>query len=87
LHRVHRALVARKRLLPLVAAGAVVAAAAGAGLAVARVEAVSRLPRYGHASFVGVSREFGSVYVTDAIGSADFNGDGNLAILATPAFG
>src|SRR5262245_23845900 len=36
----------------------------------------SALPLYGPVRAVGRSREFGSVYVTDAIASADFNGDG-----------
>jgi hypothetical protein len=34
---------------------------------------------------VGQSREFGSVYVTDAIGSADFNGDGLPDVVYTTA--
>jgi len=41
------------------------------------VTASTRLPRYRQVEYgVGRSRESGSVYVTDAIGSADFNGDG-----------
>ena len=35
-----------------------------------------RLPRFGPTHYVGEAHELGSVYVTDAIGSADFNGDG-----------
>jgi hypothetical protein len=35
-----------------------------------------RLPRFGPIHYVGEAHELGSVYVTDAIGSADFNGDG-----------
>jgi len=42
----------------------------------ASVSAPSALPLYGPIRAVGRSREFGSVYVTDAIASADFNGDG-----------
>src|SRR5215475_11505438 len=44
-----------------------------------------RLPAYGSFRAVGQSREFGSVYVTDAIASADFNGDGLPDVVYTTA--
>jgi len=56
-----------------------VVALAGAGSGFSRVDLAgssSRIPAYGQVRFVGESHEFGSVYVTDAIASADFNGDG-----------
>jgi hypothetical protein len=48
----------------------------GARPAVGVAGSAPRLPLYGLALHVGDSREFGSVYVTDAIASAAFNGDG-----------
>jgi hypothetical protein len=44
-----------------------------------------RLPRFDPIHYVGESHEFGSVYVTDAIGSADFNGDGLADVVYTTA--
>jgi len=66
----------RKRLLVFPTVAAFVTAAAGTAFAFDRLDSVSRLPRYGEIGYVGRSHESGSVYVTDAIGSADFNGDG-----------
>jgi hypothetical protein len=66
----------QRALLVIVAVAVVVAGAAGAASARGRGGSVPRLPRYGPVSYLGASHEFGSVYVTDAIGSADFNGDG-----------
>jgi hypothetical protein len=68
--------VTRKRFLVFAVVSAVVAAAAESSLTVGRGDTASQLPRYGQIGFVGRSQEAGSVYVTDAIGSADFNGDG-----------
>ena len=68
------------RLLVLVAVMAALAASVRSASAGHRsVEAAGssqRLPAYGLPNPVGRSHELGSVYVTDAIGSADFNGDG-----------
>ena len=66
-------------LYPFMGLLAISAALAGAGSAFSRLDrasASSQLPNFGVPATVGESREFGSVYVTDAIGSADFNGDG-----------
>jgi FG-GAP-like repeat len=65
-----------------------IAALLGAGSASSsfdRSRSASRLPRFGPISYVGASREFGSVYVTDAIASADFNGDGLPDVVYTTA--
>jgi hypothetical protein len=39
-------------------------------------DSAHRLPRFGPLRYIGASHESGSVYVTDAIASADFSGDG-----------
>jgi hypothetical protein len=44
-----------------------------------------RLPRFGPVRSVGAAGESGSVYVTDAIASADFNGDGRADVVYTRA--
>jgi hypothetical protein len=44
-----------------------------------------RLPRFGVPRYVGAAGEPGSVYVTDAIASADFNGDGLTDVAYTRA--
>jgi hypothetical protein len=64
-----------KRPLMIVAVVALMVGATHSAAAIGR-GSVSHLPRYGPVSYVGRSHEFGSVYVTDAIGSADVNGDG-----------
>src|SRR5581483_4850998 len=78
------------RLLALVVvAGVLVAsggsASAGTGSRVAPAVLSTRLPAYDPPGSVGRSQEFGSVYVTDAIGSADFNGDGLPDVVYTTA--
>jgi len=63
----------------LLGVGVVAVALAGAAVSNSRVDLVTggRLPAYSSVGYgIGHSRESGSVYVTDAIGSADFNGDG-----------
>jgi hypothetical protein len=69
------------RIRALVAVAAALAASVGSASAAAHSRggpagSSTRLPAYGRPGLVGRSQEFGSVYVTDAIGSADFNGDG-----------
>jgi hypothetical protein len=67
------------RRLPRLLAVVVVVLLWLVGSAWSRVDAsdsAQRLPRFGPPRYVGASHEFGSVYVTDAIASADFNGDG-----------
>jgi len=60
-------------------------ASAGASSRAALVGSTPRLPSYRAPRSVGGSSEFGSVYVTDAIGSADFNGDGLPDVVYTTA--
>jgi FG-GAP-like repeat len=64
----------------LLGLGVAAAALPGGGVGNSRVDLMTtagRLPAYRSVDYgIGHSREFGSVYVTDAIGSADFNGDG-----------
>jgi hypothetical protein len=67
------------RRLMLVLAVTLLVLLAPAGSAWSRLDSSGlplRLPRFGPLSYVGAARESGSVYVTDAIASADFNGDG-----------
>ena len=69
---------ASRRLL--IGLGVTAAALAGASVSNSRVDLMAttgRLPAYRSVDYgIGHSQEFGSVYVTDAIGSADFNRDG-----------
>src|SRR5262249_14717999 len=73
----------------MVGLGVAAAVLAGASVAGSRSElstTVGRLPSYRAVDYgVGYSREFGSVYVTDAIGSADFTGDGRPDVVYTTA--
>jgi hypothetical protein len=67
------------RRLTRVLAVAVLVLLGLAGNGSSRVDAsdsAHRLPRFGPLRYVGASHESGSVYVTDAIASADFSGDG-----------
>jgi hypothetical protein len=75
------------RRLTLVVVALAVLVWAGTGSPRPRAAASSpRLPAYGPVDFfVGASRELGSVYVTDAITSADFNGDGLPDVVYTTA--
>jgi hypothetical protein len=71
------AAVTLKRVLVVVGVAAALAGGAGSAWSSSdRSRSTARLPRFGAISYAGASHEFGSVYVTDAIGSADFNGDG-----------
>ena len=78
------------RVLALVAVAAALAASgrsasAGPHSHIAPRALSVRLPAYGSPSPVGRSQELGSVYVKDAIGSADFNGDGLPDVVYTTA--
>jgi hypothetical protein len=61
------------------------AAAGGAGSRLDASASSHRLPRFGPVRYVGAAGESGSVYVTDAIASADFNGDGLPDVVYTRA--
>jgi FG-GAP-like repeat len=78
------------RVLALVVVAWLLAASGGSASAgpdsrVAQAALSIRPPAYDPPGSVGRSHEFGSVYVTDAIGSADFNGDGLPDVVYTTA--